>query len=668
MKKKKHKKQPAKKSLFSFTIRKKLMLSFIIILLIPSISIGYTSYQKAQEEIKNQIAMSADENVKILDTFIMNFIKPKMADTNYFSTRLKKDFYNEEELDETINSFSQYKELHPEAVAIYAGSETGDLVIYPRADLPDDFDATTRPWYKGAMEAKGKAYITEPYVDAVSGDILITVAQKLDDSSGVIGIDLSLAALSELTDNIAIGKEGYPFILSAAGSYLVHPSEKTGTEANASWTKEVLEKEKGQVQYTLDGMRKEMRFTTNELTGMKVIGTMNLDEVSSAVRPILLSTMLFVGIFILVGAVISYIIVRSITRPLNQLVLATDKVSEGDLTQKFDVKNNDEISRLGESFNKMVASLQHLINQVGEKAVHLASSSEQLTASSEQNNMATEQVANSIQEVASATEQQTEKVKESTAVVKDMSSRIQQIMLNTNIVAKTANETNEVVVKGNSAIDLSTSQMKNINKTVSELGSIVHTLGKRSEEIGQIVNVISEIADQTNLLALNAAIEAARAGEHGRGFAVVADEVRKLAEQSSKSTESIRELISTIQTDTNSAINSMEKGTAEVEKGIDLVNNAGDAFSHIQQFADTVSSQIAEVSASIKDMAEGADQVVEIVSAIEEIAAVTTSESQDVSAATEEQLASMEEIAASAASLSGMAEELLDSIKKFKVN
>ncbi|WP_394138226.1 methyl-accepting chemotaxis protein [Cytobacillus oceanisediminis] len=668
MKKKKHKKQPGKKSLFSFTIRKKLMLSFIIILLIPSISIGFTSYQKAQDEIKNQIAMSADENVKILDTFIMNFIKPKMADTNYFSTRLKKDFYNEEELDETINSMSQYKELHPEAVAIYAGSENGDLVIYPRADLPDDFDATTRPWYQGAMEAKGQAYITEPYVDAVSGDILITVAQQLGDRSGVIGIDLSLSALSELTDNIAIGKEGYPFILSAAGSYLVHPSEKTGTEADASWTKEVLEKEKGQVQYTLDGVRKEMRFTTNGLTGMKVIGTMNLNEISSAVRPILLSTILFVGIFILVGAVISYLIVRSITRPLNQLIVATDKVSEGDLTQKFDVKNNDEISKLGMSFNKMVQSLQHLINQVGEKAVHLASSSEQLTASSEQNNMATEQVANSIQEVASATEQQTEKVKESTAVVKDMSSRIQQIMLNTNIVAKTANETNEVVVKGNSAIDLSTSQMKNINKTVSELGSIVHTLGKRSEEIGQIVNVISEIADQTNLLALNAAIEAARAGEHGRGFAVVADEVRKLAEQSSKSTESIRELISTIQTDTNSAINSMEKGTAEVEKGIDLVNNAGDAFSHIQQFADTVSSQIAEVSASIKDMAEGADQVVEIVSAIEEIAAVTTSESQDVSAATEEQLASMEEIAASAASLSGMAEELLDSIKKFKVN
>ncbi|MCS0788615.1 methyl-accepting chemotaxis protein [Cytobacillus firmus] len=664
----KKKEQKKKGSLFSFTIRKKLLLSFIIILLIPSTSIGYISYQKAQEEITGQIEMSADDNVKILDQFIMDFIKTKMEDTNYFSKRIQKNFYTAEELEETNKAFSQYKELNPEAVAIYAGSEKGDLVIYPRADLPADFDATTRPWYQGAMEAKGKAFITEPYVDAVSGNILITVAQKLGDSSGVIGIDLSLSALSELSNNIKIGKEGYPAILSAEGSFLVHPQEKPGTEAEGSWLPEVLEKEKGQVEYTLDGEKKEMHFTTNGLTGMKVLGTMNLEEVTSAVQPILVSTIIFIAIFVLIGALISYFIVRSITRPLNQLIAATDKVSEGDLTQKFDVKNNDEISKLGISFNKMVASLQQLINQVGEKAVHLASSSEQLTASSEQNNMATEQVANSIQEVATATEQQTEKVKESTSVVKEMSGRIQRIMLNTNVVAQTANETNEVVVKGNEAIDLSTNQMKNINLTVSELGSIVHTLGKRSEEIGQIVNVISEIADQTNLLALNAAIEAARAGEHGRGFAVVADEVRKLAEQSSKSTESIRELISTIQTDTSKAITSMEKGTAEVEKGIDLVNNAGDAFSHIQQFADTVSGQIAEVSSSIKDMAEGADQVVELVSAIEEIAAVTTAESQDVSAATEEQLASMEEIAASAASLSGMAEELLDSIKKFKVN
>ncbi|WP_026585434.1 methyl-accepting chemotaxis protein [Bacillus sp. J33] len=661
-------KKTRKKRVLSMTIKKRLILSFVFILLIPSVSIGLISYFNAKQEIKGQIEISLEENVKVIDKLLTNFIDSKINDAIFYAGNLDGGFSSETNTPGTVNSFKQYKELHPEVISIYAGSNEGDLVIYPPADLPADFDARTRPWYKGAEEHNGEAFITEPYLDAASGDILITVAKRLKDNSGVVGIDLSLAALKEITSGIKIGKEGYPFIVSAEGHYLVHPTEEPGAEAKGSWVKDVLEKEKAQVSYELNGMMKEMKTTTNSLTGMKIIGTMNLEETTEAANPILVSTLIIVAIFILAGAAISYFVVRSITRPLNTLMLATDKVSEGDLTQKFEIRSKDEIGKLGESFNKMVSSLQLLISQVGEKAVHLASASEELTASSEQNNMATEQVANSIQEVASATEQQTSKVKESNVVVKEMSERIKRIMENSNVVAETASKTNEIVLRGNQAIELSSSQMNNISHTVRDLGKTIHTLGSRSNEIGQIINVISEIADQTNLLALNAAIEAARAGEHGRGFAVVAEEVRKLAEQSSKSTESIRELISSIQADTSKAIQSMDTGTEEVEKGIELVGNAGEAFTHIQQFADTVASQIQEVTSSIKELTDGAEQVVSIVNAIEEVAAITTAESQDVSAATEEQLASMEEIAASAVSLSHMAEELLESVKKFKVN
>ncbi|MFD2445178.1 methyl-accepting chemotaxis protein [Bacillus sp. CGMCC 1.16607] len=288
-------------------------------------------------------------------------------------------------------------------------------------------------------------------------------------------------------------------------------------------------------------------------------------------------------------------------------------------------------------------------------------------ASSEQNNKATEQVANSIQEVASGTESQTNKLRDSNEIVRKMTEAIQQIKLNTHHVTNTSSEATNVVLKGEQAIQLSINQMNQINENVINLGQVIHTLGERSKEISQIANVISDIAAQTNLLALNAAIEAARAGEHGKGFAVVADEVRKLAEQSSKSTESIRQLIAAIQSETDYAVQSMEKGTAEVEKGIEVVHDAGSSFKQIQYFVDNVSSQIQEMTDSIQQMAQGAEKVVVTVSEIEEIAVETTSQSQDVSAATEEQLASMQEIAASAAALANMAEDLQDSLKNFKI-
>ncbi|WP_438824534.1 methyl-accepting chemotaxis protein [Bacillus sp. JJ1521] len=315
----------------------------------------------------------------------------------------------------------------------------------------------------------------------------------------------------------------------------------------------------------------------------------------------------------------------------------------------------------------MLDSLRELLTHVDEKSQTLAASSEELTASSEQNSQATEQVANAIQEVAVGTEQQTEMVRQTIDVVKEMSVGIQQIEANSQNVSRTATEALGIVENGEQAIKESIQQMQNINTSVADLGKIIYSLGERSEEINQIVNVISDIASQTNLLALNAAIEAASAGEHGKGFAVVADEVRKLAEQSAKSTESIRGLIATIQEDTKQAVESMNHGTEEAEKGINVVDNAGKSFTQIQQFVDEVSSQIQEVSASIAQMAQGAQQVVESVSEIDEIAKKTTGQGQEVSAATEEQLASMQEIASSAASLSYMAEELQEAVRKFRL-
>jgi methyl-accepting chemotaxis protein len=656
-----------KKEKRGFTIRKKLLVSFLIILLIPSITIGYTSFLNAQDKVKEKIQMSAKENVNTIDRLVTSYITPKTHDISYYSQIFNQKSFNSQDIQTTMNSFQQYKELRPEVAGIYIGSEKKDFLIYPHQDVSADYDPRERPWYIEAKKKEGQTIITEPYIDAFTGKVLITIAQTLNDGSGVIGIDLDLDALKNVTSGIKIGREGYPAILSAQGMYLVHPTEKPGTKIKGSFVKKLLEKNSGVISYDLNSNKKEMIFKSNTLTGFKIIGTMDLAEVNQDTNPILKTTFLIVGIFVLIGILVSYFIVQSITRPLNQLVSVTEKVSNGDLTQNFVVKNNDEISKVGISFNRMVSSLHDIIQHVGEKATLLAASSEELMASSEQNNEATEQVANAIQEVASGTEKQSSMLNESTIIMKEISTKIEQIMKHSQIVAVTAVNAAETVSNGQNTIQLSTKQMEIIHDTVHNLGILIQKLESRSNEINQIIDVISNIAAQTNLLALNAAIEAARAGEHGKGFAVVADEVRKLAEQSAESTENIRQLISSIQTDTNQAVISMGMGTTEVKKGIELVQDAGDAFRQIQEFVDHVTSEFQEVSASIQETADGTTNIVEIVNGIEEIATKTTAESQDVSAATEEQMASMQEIAASASSLANMAEELQDSIRKFTI-
>lgn len=227
----------------------------------------------------------------------------------------------------------------------------------------------------------------------------------------------------------------------------------------------------------------------------------------------------------------------------------------------------------------------------------------------------------------------------------EMSSGIEEISASTNEVTIASNDALKVAKEGNESIHQAIKQMNAISTTVNELAQSVKGMGEQSTEIGQIVQVINGIAAQTNLLALNAAIEAARAGEHGRGFAVVADEVRKLAEQSSRSTEQIGKIIASIQHLTDDAVRSMEKSLNEVTAGIDLVEQSGENFGKIQDSVQSVATLMMECSAASEQMAAS---------------------TEEVSAAGQEQLASMEEISASATALAKMAEQLNMVVAKFR--
>jgi len=304
--------------------------------------------------------------------------------------------------------------------------------------------------------------------------------------------------------------------------------------------------------------------------------------------------------------------------------------------------------------------LEALLARVGDGANQVASSAEELMASAEQTAQASQHIATKVEELAHGAEQQVHGVEDSSRTVMEMWQAAAAIASGVQHVSTNAGDSSKLAGEGDAAIQQAVAQMTSVDQSMNELAALVRNLGARSQEIVQFVQVITEIADQTNLLALNAAIEAARAGEQGRGFAVVADEVRKLAEQSGRSAQQIASLIGRIQNETTQAMRSMEQTATIVTEGIDSVGRAGRRFERIRRSIEDVAHEAQGLSSSAQQLSIGSERIVACIDSIGTVAHHSAAASQSVSAATEEQLATMEEIVTSATALTQLADELKD--------
>ncbi|MFT9846349.1 methyl-accepting chemotaxis protein [Aneurinibacillus sp. REN35] len=387
-------------------------------------------------------------------------------------------------------------------------------------------------------------------------------------------------------------------------------------------------------------------------------------SIAVAMGTTLVVSLVILALFLAIG----FYIARSISRPIKQVSEAVQVVAGGDLTQSdIRIKNRDEVGELAASFNQMSHSLRTLIGEVGVSAEQVAASSEQLTASAEESTHTTTQISTAIQEVALGSENQLHGTEGSAAAMEEVTHGLQRITESSQRISEASLETAKLAEQGNHAIQQTVDQMNEIQHSVDYSVTKVRLLNERSVEIKKIIDVITDISSQTNLLALNAAIEAARAGEHGKGFAVVADEVRKLAEQSNASAVQIVELITDIERNLNETIEAMDLVNQNVEKGVNVAGESGQAFEKILYSVEEVTSQVQEATSISEQLSANSQEVNASVQSIAAIAKQVTSNSQSVASASEEQLASMEDVASSASSLSKMAEELQQTIRKFKV-
>ncbi|WP_346355841.1 methyl-accepting chemotaxis protein [Azotosporobacter soli] len=558
-------------------------------------------------------------------------------------------------------------------------------------------NVSDRDYYKKVVETK-KPYVSDPLLSRSTGKLAVIIGVPVLNSQnqliGMISGNLSLDRASEMLKDLKFKETGYGFLVDDGGLVIAHPkraeligkldlSKKEIDPVVKAATKEMDERLMKNFAAAKSGKAVLGEYAaTDGVNRLGIFAPFQVSEgqqwimvvsapMEEATREVNNLTKIMLGVAIgavLLASLVIWIVSGKLAMPISRMRDEAMLLAEGNLRRRdILIDSNDEIGQLSRAFDVMTRNLRELITKVQSQSDTVAASSEELTANAQQSADAASQVADSITTIAGGIDSQATAVTNMSAVVEEMSGSIEQIAATGKLISDIAAQAAQNTSQGGRVISQALEQMKEIGNGSQAVEHAIGELAKGSQEISEIVNLISSIAGQTNLLALNAAIEAARAGEQGRGFAVVAEEVRKLAEDSNQAAQRIAGLIQKNETDMAEAIQATQSSSKGVVAGVTMVGEAGETFKTIAGAVETLSIQIKEVSDAIDQIAVGSQDLVGSVQHIDSISKTNADEAHTVSAATEEQSASMDEVASASLALATTAGELQSAVAKFEV-
>ncbi len=619
------------KKLKKLKLKKKLIIAMVLLAIIPIICYGIISYYQARSTIKENIIKQNN----ILASQLADRVREKVYENVRVIEQLA-DLDNIKGMDKETQEevLDKYLKNNPMFEAILVADQDDKLfnLSQPGMDIDMGLDLSNRNWLKGAK--KGYTYISNSSISQATKQPIITIATPIKEEGKIIGTlatNIRLSVLQTMANQVDLGQEGYVFITDGEGVVITHPDYedvvlKRKNVTGTTVVEQALAGEEGNTIYE-NVFEQEMLASYQSLNGL---GWSLVAQQTTAEAFQDLNRIIYINVFItlVVGglaAVVAWYFATSFSLPIIKVAEGMKKTANGNLRYRLNIDREDELGDLAKTFNQASSAQNQIFEDLLSTTDNLSAYSQQLSASAEEGSSS---------------------IDTNNQGLREMIGSIQEISAGSQEVSTLVQNVNTKVDSGNQNIQDTSINMMEVGNVVNQTVEVINDLDSNSQEIGAIVEFITNIAEQTNLLALNAAIEAARAGEHGKGFAVVADEIRELAEETAKATENISNLIERTQKNSDQGLEAITEVRDKTEKGLGLIMQTGQLFQEIRTSIAETASYMEQVASSTQNLSENSDQI--------------KSGSDDIAAMSEE-------VSNSAQELSEIAQLLQSKIDRFKL-